>query len=519
MLYPSRDDRDAARLLTRQATNVHPEDAAAEARAYPSPHNLFMTVFPPIILPVFLAAADGTVVATALPAIAASLGQVEQLSWIVVANLIASTIAAPAYGRLGDLVGRRGMMQVALAVFMAASLLCAFSTSLTMLICARVLQGLGGGGLMTLAQALLGENVPPRSRGSYQGYLSACIVAGATFAPVAGGLLTEAWGWQSVFLAYLPLCVVAMLLVTQLPPGVRSQGRATFDATGLILLTVFIVPLLLALSKLQRLDPAAVPLILGLIAIAAAALGVLIWQQLRTSAPLLALRLLRRPAFWRSDVMAACSGASLTALVTFLPIYFQVVGGASPAQTGLLLLPLTAGTSCGSVITGWLMTRTGRTAIFPGVGLIFTAITLVALALWSSQMSRGEMSWLLALGGLCQGSAMITAQVTVQIVAGTRQLGSAAASVQLARSLGSAFGVALAGAVLFTVLSLIDPSAASLFFEMIRRGSQVLAELPGEQQSLVQAELAAAFRGVFLTVACFSCTIVAMAWTLPVQRI
>jgi MFS family permease len=155
-----------------------------------------------------------------------------------------------------------------------------------MLIVARVLQGLGGGGLMTLAQALLGENVPPRARGSYQGYLSACIVGGATFAPVVGGLLTEAWGWQSVFFAYLPLCVVAMLLVLRLPRGVRSQRRATFDATGLLLLTGFVVPLLIALSELQRLDRVAVPMIVGLIGFAAVALAVLVWQQLRTPAPL-----------------------------------------------------------------------------------------------------------------------------------------------------------------------------------------------------------------------------------------
>jgi predicted MFS family arabinose efflux permease len=247
--------------------------------------------------------------------------------------------------------------------------------------------------------------------------------------------------------------------------------------------------------------------------------AVLVWQQLRTPAPLLALRLLRLPAFWRSDVMAACSGASLTALVTFLPIYFLVVSSASPAEIGLLLLPLTAGTSCGSVITGWLMTKTGRTAIFPGAGLILTAATLVVLALWSPQLSRAEMSWILALGGLCQGSAMITAQVTVQIVAGMRQLGAAAASVQLARSLGSAFGVAIAGAVLFIVLSTTDPNAATLFFEMIRYGPSVLAALPGEQQAVARTAIATAFRGVFLTVACFSCIIVATAWTMPVRRI
>ena len=498
---------------------MQPDEAVMAAPAWPPPRKLFLAVFPPIMLPVFLAAADGTVVATALPAIAASLGQVERLSWVVVANLIAATVAAPAYGRLGDIFGRRQMMLVALSVFMAASLLCALSTSLGMLIAARVLQGLGGGGLMALAQALLGENVPLRARGSYQGYLSACIVAGSTAGPVAGGFLTQAWGWPAVFLGYLPVCAVAMLLVLRLPPGARSHGRAGFDAIGLVLLTGFIVPLLLALTHLQRLDLAAVPIILALVAIAAAALAALIWQQLRASAPLLPLRLLRQPAFWRSDVMAACSGGSLVALVTFLPIYLQVVTGASPAESGLLILPFVGAVSSGSVVTGWLISRTGHTAIFPSVGLLITAVILVALGIWAPQLSRAQMSWILAAGGLCQGSAMITAQITVQVVAGTRQLGAAAASVQLARSLGSAFGVALAGAVLFAVLSAMDRATASLFLEMVRGGARVLAELPTEQRSLVQAEIATAFRGVFLTVACFSCTIVAMAWTMPVRRL
>jgi EmrB/QacA subfamily drug resistance transporter len=491
----------------------------AATHATPPPRNLFLAVFPPIMLPVFLAAADGTVVATALPAIAASLGQVELLSWVVVANLIAATIATPVYGRLGDLFGRRRMMLVALALFMVASVLCGLSHSLLMLIAARVLQGFGGGGLMTLAQALVGENVPPRARGTYQGYISACIVAGVTFGPVAGGALTGIWGWSAVFFAYVPLCLIAILLVLRLPIGAPSFGRASFDAVGLVLLTGFIVPLLVALSRLQRLDPASVPMLLSLVAIAGAALALLIWQQLHVRTPLLALRLLREPAFWRADVMAVCSGASLTALITFLPIYLQVVTGATPAETGLLILPLTGAVSSGSVITGWLISKTGRTAIFPAVGLLVTAATLIALAIWAPVLSRTQISWILALGGVCQGASMITAQITVQVVAGTRQLGAAAASVQLARSLGSAFGVAIAGAVLFSLLTAMDPNTATLFFEMVRRGSQVLAELPGEQQSLVQAEISNAFRGVFLTVACFSCTIVVMAWTLPVRRI
>jgi predicted MFS family arabinose efflux permease len=308
-------------------------------------------------------------------------------------------------------------------------------------------------------------------------------------------------------------------LLARLPPGTRGGRTAGFDVTGIVLLTGFVLPLLLMVSQLQRLNAAALPGLGALLALTAIGLAALLWQQRRVSAPLLALPLLRIPAFWRSTVMGACSGASLTAMMTFLPIYLQVVAGASPAQSGLLLIPLTGAVSCGSVLTGWLISRTGRTAIFPAVGLAVTAASLVALAIWAPQLSLAHLSWLLALGGLTQGSSMITAQITVQAVAGPRHLGAAAAFVQLARSLGSAFGAATAGAVLFGLLSLMDPDAADLFSEMVRRGPGVLDNLESARQVLVQTEIARAFRGVFLTVACFSCTIVVCAATLPMRRL
>ncbi len=372
---------------------------------------------------------------------------------------------------------------------------------------------------MTLAQALIGEHVPPRSRGSYQGYLSSCIVAGTTIGPIGGGLITEFFGWHAVFLAYLPLSVIGLLLVLRLPHGVRSTGKARFDAPGMVLLATFVVPLLMAVSALQRLNAAAVPRLAMLVAIAGLALGVLLWQQRRSPSPLLPLPLLRLPAFWRADVLGACSGASLTAMVTFLPIYLVVVTGASPAEAGLLLLPLTASVSSGSVLTGWLISRTGRTAIFPSVGLMVTALCMVSLALWAPQLSRVELGLVLAIGGLCQGSAMITAQITVQSVADVRQLGSAAASVQLSRSLGSAFGAAAAGAVLFGLLSAMNPDTAALFFEMVRRGRRCWRSCRPTHRMLVQGEIATAFRGMFLLVASFSCIIVAAAWTMPVRRL
>ncbi|HVZ09757.1 MFS transporter [Rhodopila sp.] len=493
--------------------------ALQQAPRVPPPRNLFGLVVPPIILPVFLASADGTVVATALPSIAKSFGEVHNLSWVVIANLIAGTVAAPAYGRLGDLFGRRRMMIVSLLAFALASTLCAFAPSFGILLVGRVLQGLGGGGLMTMAQALVGEHVPTRQRGTFQGYLAANIVAGTTIGPVAGGLITQAWGWHAVFLTYLPLCAVAIALTLRLPHGVRGQGKASFDVIGVLLLACAVVPLLLAVTQLQQPDASAWPRIAILMLLTVAGVWALAWHLGRTPAPLLDVRLLRNPSFWRSDVMAACSGASLTALMTFLPIYLVAASGATPAEAGLMLIPLSGAVSSGSVVTGWLISRTGRTAIFPAVGLSITGLSLIFLALVAPWLSRAELAWVLAIGGLCQGSAMITAQITVQTVSSIGQLGAAAGSVQLARALGSAFGAAAAGAVLFGLLATLYPDTADLFAQMVREGPDVLNGLDPAHQAAVRTDVGNAFRGVFLTVAVFSTSIVLCASTMPARRL
>lgn len=205
---------------------MSPPDAMPEATAeneIPDTRGLFFRVFPSICLPMFMAAVDQTIVATALPQIAASLGDVERIGWIVVAYLMATTIAAPVYGRLGDVLGRKRLLLVAMAVFVAASVACALAPTLLWLIAARVAQGAGGGGLMTLSQALVGETVPPRERVRYQGYLAAIFMVSSTFGPVAGGWLTARFGWPSVFLINVPLGAVAAVLALRLPA--RAGGR------------------------------------------------------------------------------------------------------------------------------------------------------------------------------------------------------------------------------------------------------------------------------------------------------
>src|ERR1700683_1279909 len=238
----------------RSRAELADETAVGEDKA-PSTRSLFLTVFPSIMLPMFLAVADQTIVATALPTIASDLGEIERASWVVVSYLIANTIAAPVYGRLGDTFGRRMMMIVALIIFMVGSVLCALSPNIEWLTAFRVLQGFGGGGLMTLSQALIGDTIPPRERGRYQGYLAGGSVSSSTCGPVAGGYLTEAFGWQSIFLVNVPLGLIAFLLVLRLAAHPTDQRRTTFDTPGLFLFIMFVSQVILALEQLQRLQP------------------------------------------------------------------------------------------------------------------------------------------------------------------------------------------------------------------------------------------------------------------------
>ena len=473
-----------------------------------------------IIPPAFLAAADGTLVSTALPAIASTFGEVEHLSWLIIGNLIASTVAAPAYGRLADQYGRKRMLIVALTVLIAAALLCASAPSFPVLLAARVMQGLGGGGLLALTLALMGELVPLRERGIYQGYLAASVAAGAAFGPLASGFITASFGWRPVFLAYVPFGCLGILLVWRLPglnPPVERTGP--FDTAGLVLLTAFVLPLLIAISLLQHLSPAMWPRIGVLLGLSGLGLAALLSQQRRAHTPITALPLLRLPAFWRADVMAACSGAAWTAMATFLPLYSSVVLGATALETGLLIIPLTLSVSLGALVTGRLISRTGRSAVFPAVGMAITAVMMVYLAWAAPGMTPAGLSCGLAFAGLFQGTGMVTAQIVVQQIAGSQQLGAAAASAQLSRSLGAAFGTALAAALLFGLLSAWSPDTAALFSQMIRHGAGILVDVPVQQAVQTRTVIAHAFSGVFLLVAGISCLSVAMAATLPVKRL
>ena len=479
----------------------------------------FLTVFPSLMLPMFLAVVDQTIVATALPAIAAGTGEVERVSWIVVAYLIAATIAAPIYGRLGDAFGRRRLMFTALALFIVASIACAASPTIEWLTLARVFQGLGGGGLMTLSQAMIGEAIPPRERARYQGYIATVAVSANTFGPVAGGYLTEHFGWQSIFLVNVPIGLIAIGLTFRLKtrPAEGHEWRA--DPGGLILFTLFVATSLLALEQAQHVNLATLPMAAGMFIVGLIALVWLVRHENRAPSPLIPLGLLRMPAIWRSDAMAACHGAALVSLITFLPVYLQAVRGASPSETGLLLVPLIIGIAAGSVMTGRLVHKTGLTTAFPVVGLALVTLNLVAIALWADVLGKIGFAGLLLWNGLFMGTVMGVVQVTVQSASGPRRLGEAAASVQFSRSIGAGFGTALVAAMLFAVLALKNPEAAGAFADMVQHGGKAGTVLAGPQGAAIQADIREAFRAAFLLIAGFTAVGFVLALSHPMRRI
>ena len=340
----------------------------------------------------------------------------------------------------------------------------------------------------------------------------------STFGPVAGGWLTQQYGWRSVFLVNVPLGLVAIVMAWRLPAR-AGNGGGRFDWLGLGLFTAFVVPLLLALEQAQRISWAAVPGIVGWGGVAVAALVLLLRQERRSAMPLIPVALLRQASIWRADAMGACVGATIVGTVTFMPIYLQVVRGVAPGRVGLLMLPLTAGIAVGSLMTGKLISRTGLTAVFPSVGQGVVTACLVFLAVGAAWLPTERLPWLFLVLSISIGTTMPVVQMTVQTVAGPKNLGAASASVQFTRSIGAALGTALVGAVLFAWLAVRDPAMAALFADVVERGPGVLAGVSEGVRAGLSVEIAGAFRAAFLTIAGFSTGAMLLAWSLPVRRI
>jgi EmrB/QacA subfamily drug resistance transporter len=416
--------------------------------------NLFLAVF----LPMFLAAVDQTLLATATPAIAATLGGLRDTSWIAVGYLLASATVVPVYGRLGDLRGRRELLLVALAIFAAGSAACGLAQSLPQLLAARVLQGLGGGGLMTLCQALIGELVPPRERPRFQGYFATVFTSASIGGPVIGGLVVSHASWRWLFLANLPLAAFAAWRLSRLPKTPREgRPQRAGDPVGQVLFPIGAVSALFWFTSVGHRFSWDSTASLALVATAVVSLTALYRHELRHKSPFLPVDLLHDRTIGTASLVVMLFAACLFSVVFFLPIYLQVGHHVSPQYAGLLLLPVTGGMVTASVTSAQVLRRTGRPRWIPVIGLSCSATMLLLLGLLPANMGL-----IIALGFLCGlgfGCVMPTIQVTVQTAAGRERLGVAMALNGLARSTGGAAGAALFGAVVFAFIPGIDRAA------------------------------------------------------------
>ena len=481
---------------------------------------LFLRIFPSIMIPMYLAIGDQTLLATALPAIVGSLGEAERISWIMAAYLVANTIAAPIYGYVGDVFGRKPLMFIALSLYVSAGIFCYFAPNVLFLILGRLIQGLGGGGLMALSQALVGEVVPVRERGNFQGYLASIGVVATTIGPILGGYVTQHFGWRYVFLINIPVAILALGLTFRLQtkPG-NKQADWQFDFLGLGLFILFVLPIMFGLEQAQRISMERLPTILGLFALSAFFFVVLVWHENKVAAPLLPLKLLRQRAIWQSCLMVLCQGAMLTSMITFLPLYMRVVRGADPGTTAWLILPLTIGLSIGSILTGRVMSRTGLTMPIPSFTLLPASLLLIFFSLTTSELSTSMMAWVLGCTAILLGSVMNVAQITVQINAGPKQLGAAASSTQFSRSVGAAFGTALFSTVLFGILSVHNPNDAQMFSQILDHGPDALNVLEPLAREQLTHGIALAFQAGFLVTTGFVVISMISAWFHPHRKL
>ncbi|MFO1312708.1 MAG: MFS transporter [Burkholderiales bacterium] len=488
----------------------------ASARA-PSSREAFRRVFPGVMVAMFLAAADQTILASALPTIASALGVVADLSWVVVAYLLAATVAAPLYGYVGDRFGRRRALLGALAVFAVASCACAVAPSFWWLVGLRALQGLGGGGLMTLSQALIGEHVAPRERGRYAGYFAVLFALSSTSGPVIGAYLTEHISWRAVFLINLPLGLVAAVLSLRVPHVAPQHRNGPFrpDVLGALLFCVATASFLFALSSGgHRFAWVSTPMA-ALLAATFAALLALGWWERRHPDPIIPIHFLKVPAIARADAVVLCFGASLFAVIVFLPLYLQLGRGLGIGASGLLLLPITLSQVTSAAITGRLVTRTGNVTIFPKIGLSLVTIAFTSLAWAIEHAPTWAILSLTVLVGLGLGMVMPPTQVAVQTAAGRGQLGVATASISLCRAVGGAIGVALVGAVLFALIDRAGDAAAALMHQSIEGGAAFIAKMSQAERESLVGLVNEAYRVAFAVLAGIAAIGVLIASTVP----
>jgi EmrB/QacA subfamily drug resistance transporter len=442
-------------------------------------------VFAGLMSGVLLAALDQTIVATALPTIVGDLGGLTHLSWVVTAYLLASTTSTPLYGKISDLYGRKTVFQAAIVIFLVGSALSGLAQSMGQLIAFRAVQGLGAGGLMALAIAIIGDVVSPRERGRYQGYIGAVFAVASVAGPLLGGFFVDNLSWRWAFYVNLPVGIAALLVTSvALDLPFRRTGHAV-DYLGAALLVAGVTCVLLVTVWGGDRYGWGSPTILGLAAAGVLLLGAFAVQERRAGEPLLPPRLFRDPVFRVATVNLFLIGVAMFGAIVFLPLFLQVVIGASATNSGLLLLPLMAGIVVSSVAVGRVISRTGRYRWYPIAGTALMTVAMGLLATMDASTSRTTASWYVALLGAGLGTVMPVMILAVQNAVDQRDLGTATSAATFSRSMGGSFGVAAFGAILASRLADQLPGVDA---EALQASpSQLRALPPAARQAVVEA--------------------------------
>ena len=462
--------------------------AAAKAKAADGPpqltHAEIRAIVIGIMLALFLGALEQTIVATALPTIGRAFNDVANLSWVVTAYLLTATASTPLYGKLADIYGRRAVLLTGIVIFILGSLACALATNMTMLILARGLQGLGGGGLMSLTQTIIADFVAPKERGRYQGYIGAVFASSSLGGPVLGGFLTEHFHWSLIFWINLPLGLAALVMTNAVLRRVPFQPRKhALDLVGALLMMAAAIALLLALTWGGTRYPW-LSLPVGLLFLGSATLwGLFAWRLLAAKEPFLPLTILANPVVRCATLAGTCGMGTLVGLTIFIPLYFEVIMHLSASQSGLALIPLMGATVTASTLTGRAMSRMENYKVIAIGGALLSMSGLSALAIWPHPPIAVAAA-LLSVIGFGIGCIFPVTTVSMQNAAPRHLMGVATGAMNFCRSLGAALIVAIFGAIVLGGIG--GPTGVSV---------EALARTASE------ADLTHAFRFVFLAAA------------------
>jgi EmrB/QacA subfamily drug resistance transporter len=473
-------------------------------------------VFVAVLLGMLLAALDQTIVATALPTVVADLGGAGHQSWVVTSYLLASTIATAIVGKLGDLFGRKAVFGVAVLFFLTGSVLCGTAGSMGMLVASRALQGLGGGAIMVTATALIGEVIPLRDRGRYQGALGAVFGVTTVVGPLLGGFFTDHLSWRWAFWINVPVAIVVLVVAAAAIPALGRGGRPAIDYAGIVFVGLGAAGLTLATSWGGGTYAWSSPVIIGLFIASAMALAVFVWVESVVAEPILPIRLFRSPVFAVCCALSFIVGFAMLGALTFLPTFMQFVDGVSATVSGLRTLPMVAGLLLTSMGSGAIVSRTGRYKIFPVVGTAVMAVGFVLLSRMDAATPMIVQSFYLFILGTGIGMCMQVLILIVQNTSSFEDLGVATSGVTFFRTIGSSFGAAIFGSLFTNFLKdRIGPAlAASGAPPAAARSPQVLHHLPHDVAAPIVGAYADSLDLVFLCAAPVALVGFVVAWLL-----